>query len=118
MAGELRALERQAEEVSPWCERNLHVRDTVTGRCRECGDVKDPAAEHYELLTHEPPPASIVLASGPSGTAWQRHARDGMWHSSTGKRAFWPTLLKSDRPGSRTRLVYLPPFETFVPTSD
>lgn len=92
-----------------WCAMHLHVRDTVTGACLECGDVKDPAAESAELRAHEPPPASVVLASGPTGTAWQRFASDGWWHSTTGKRASWERLMLADRPGSRTRLVYLPP---------
>lgn len=90
------------------CLHGWHLRGWSSGVCRECGDITDPAAEHDELLINEPPAGAVMMASGPAGTAWQR-LNDGYWHSTTGKRAPWLTLMKSDRPGSRTRLVYLPP---------
>lgn len=97
------------DEALSYCAEHLHVRDTTTGVCLECGDQKDPAAESEELRANEPPKGSVVLASGPTGTAWQRFNNDGLWHSTTGKRAPWKTLMQSDRPGARTRLIYLPP---------
>lgn len=97
------------DEALSYCSENLHVRDTVNGTCLECGDQKDPAEEAAELAANEPPRGAIVLADGPSGTAWQRFHSDGAWHSTTGKRAPWRLLMKADRPGARTRLIYLPP---------
>lgn len=94
-----------------YCREGLHIRHTGTGECLECGDLKDAAQESAELLEHEPPRGSVVMAAGPTGTAWQRFNNDGLWHSTTGKRAPWKTLLKADRPGARTRLIYLPPLD-------
>lgn len=42
----------------------------------------------------EPVEGSIVLTEGLTGTAWQRHHSDGMWHSSRGGRPRrWIELL-------------------------
>lgn len=46
---------------------------------------------------HEPAPGSIALTHGLSGTAWQRHHGDGLWHSTTGLTTTWPGLLTQDR---------------------
>ena len=40
-------------------------------------------AEVVELLATEPPAGSVVLLHGNAGTAWQRLAKGGMWHSAT-----------------------------------
>ena len=32
---------------------------------------------------YEPPAGSVLLTKGLSGTAWQRHASDGLWHATT-----------------------------------
>jgi hypothetical protein len=37
----------------------------------------------------EPTHGSVVLTSGPTGTAWQRHFKDGLWHSTTGHVFNW-----------------------------
>lgn len=42
-----------------------------------CGDFAEPRI------------GSVVLTSGIYGTAWQRLARDGKWHSTTGLRMPW-----------------------------
>jgi len=34
----------------------------------------------------EPPPGSVVLVHGRTGTAYQRHHADGLWHSAAGMR--------------------------------
>lgn len=89
--------------------QGFHLRDDE-GVCVECGEGPfGYAAEHTELLLHEPPPSSIIIAEGPTGTAWQRFRSDGSWHSTTGRRSTWDALMSRDRPGSRVRLVYVPP---------
>jgi hypothetical protein len=92
-----------------YCGRGLHVRDVLDGTCLECGDVKRLPDEHAELAANEPPPGSIVMSQGPTGTAWQRLNSTGRWHSVTGKSTTWAKLTLGDRQGSRTRIVYLPP---------
>jgi transcriptional regulator with XRE-family HTH domain len=106
------AVQRGDAERIAYCRESLHIRDTVTGQCLECGDIKDAAEEAAELRENEPPRGDLLMADGPTGTAWQRYNSDGLWHSTTGKRAPWRLLMKADRPGARTRLVYLPPRPT------
>lgn len=52
----------------------------------------------------EPPPGSVVLTEGPSGTAYQRFHSDGSWHSTASglTRSFdWEALQrKTDRDGA------------------
>lgn len=44
----------------------------------------------------EPEPDSLVLINGQHGTAWQRHAADGLWHSTRGGKAkAWAEILAS-----------------------
>lgn len=44
----------------------------------------------------EPESDSIVLVNGRHGTAWQRHAADGLWHSTRGGRAKpWSEIIQS-----------------------
>lgn len=52
------------EEVNVYCLQGMHLRDPSTGMCLECGDVKDPVAEHAELAANEPPRGSAVMAVG------------------------------------------------------
>ena len=35
----------------------------------------------------EPARGSVVLTDGPTGTAWQRHNSDGLWHSTAPRAA-------------------------------
>jgi len=37
----------------------------------------------------EPTRGSVVVTEGPTGTAWQRHHSDGLWHSTNGITAKW-----------------------------
>jgi hypothetical protein len=42
----------------------------------------------------EPEPASVVLTSGETGTAWQRWFSDGLWHSTrSGGGKTWEWML-------------------------
>lgn len=42
----------------------------------------------------EPPHGSVILLNGPTGTAWQRHYRDGLWHPTTINASYpWAHLL-------------------------
>lgn len=91
--------------MNAYCAAGLHVRDT-SGVCLECGDEHDVVGE---LRANQPPVAAVVLLEGPTGTAWQRLASTGIWHSTTGRRAGWSEIVKRDRPASRIRIVYLPP---------
>lgn len=44
----------------------------------------------------EPEPDSILMTNGVHGTAWQRHASDGLWHSTLGGRPKpWLEIIKS-----------------------
>lgn len=57
----------------------------------------------------EPPMGSVVLTESLTGTAWQRHYSDGLWHSSTGSVAAWANLgLRLGKPKFRFT-VYTPP---------
>lgn len=94
--------------TTSYCRAGMHMRD-VDGTCLECGDENDRVGELRELTL---PVAAVVLAEGPVGTAWQRMASTGIWHSTTGRRATWGELVKRDRPASRIRIVYLPPAES------
>jgi hypothetical protein len=64
MTREARAL-RQQQQTPATLE--AAVGDTLTGH-------------HLSL-----PPGSIVLSNGPTGTAYQRHHRDGMFHGTNGR---------------------------------
>lgn len=60
----------------------------------------------------EPPPGSVVMTESTSGTAWQRHYSDGLWHSTTGRAVPWDQLgLRGDQPKFRI-LLYVPPVDT------
>lgn len=48
-------------------------------------------------VTTEPPHGSVVLTQGPTGTAWQRHYSDGLWHSTTGKVGTWDVVVAAGR---------------------
>jgi hypothetical protein len=37
------------------------------------------------------------MTEGEKGTAWQRHASDGKWHSTTGRVRTWEWLLQQRR---------------------
>jgi hypothetical protein len=42
----------------------------------------------------EPPHGSVVLLNGVTGTAWQRHYTDGLWHSTAHAVPYtWANLL-------------------------
>lgn len=59
----------------------------------------------------EPPRGSVVLTESTSGTAWQRHYADGLWHSTTGRTLPWAELgLRQGQPKFRV-LIYTPPTE-------
>lgn len=49
----------------------------------------------YWLASNQPPKGSVVLAYGATGTAYQRHYRDGLWHGTNGKRVPWSALVDS-----------------------
>jgi hypothetical protein len=93
-----------ADEAKAYCEEGLHIRDTTYGTCLECGEHDDQPGQQPE-----PPRGSVVLTEGPTGTAWQRFNSDGRWHSTTGKSTPWDRLIRSDKPGGRLRVIYLPP---------
>ena len=47
------------------------------------------------LTTPEPQPGSVVLVEGPTGTAWQRWHRTGLWHKTGGSKPQpWDYLLQ------------------------
>ena len=59
----------------------------------------------------EPPHGSVVLTESASGTAWQRHFSDGLWHSTTGQVKPWHEVglhRSSGLPKFRA-LVYVAP---------
>lgn len=43
----------------------------------------------------QPEPDSVVLTQGLHGTAWQRYASDGLWHSTNNRVATWDALLNN-----------------------
>lgn len=43
-------------------------------------------------VMEEPNYASVVMAHGTSGTAWQRFYVDGLWHSTSGRVKSWQEL--------------------------
>lgn len=58
--------------------------------------VTDDRGKVYLSEAREPLPDSVVLTNGIHGTAWQRHASDGLWHSTLGGRPkSWASLLRS-----------------------
>lgn len=62
-------------------------------------------------LEEEPPHGSVVMTESTSGTAWQRHFSDGLWHSTTGRTSTWAKLglhASSGLPKYRA-LIYLAP---------
>lgn len=42
--------------------------------------LTDDSGTAVRELNRQPHPGSVVLTSGAHGTAWQRHASDGLWH--------------------------------------
>ena len=42
--------------------------------------ITDEYGKPYDRDFPEPPPGSVVMSSGLSGTAWQRRADDGLWY--------------------------------------
>lgn len=46
----------------------------------------------FALVWDEPVEGSVVMTQGATGTAWQRHFSDGLWHSTTGRTATWQDL--------------------------
>lgn len=90
----------------------LHVREATDPLvCVDCGDVAESEAHiAFSLFQHQPRPGSVVLAEGPSGTAWQRmHAAPQNWRSVTGRGSTWARLMEASRPGSPVILVYVAP---------
>lgn len=73
------------------------------------GRVKSgtPLAEHWVLI--EPPCGSVMITESPSGTAWQRHFADGLWHSTAGRVLPWTELGFRDGQPKFRMLVYVPP---------
>jgi len=88
------------------CKAGLHIREGL--ECIECGQVVSVYEDRRLMEENEPPPASVVLTEGPTGTAWQRFHGDGSWHSTTGRVATWGGLMKSYRAAAPVRIVYLP----------
>jgi hypothetical protein len=67
---------------------------TVTQRPTQITDDRGRFPNH--AYDREPLPDSVVLTNGIHGTAWQRHASDGLWHSTLGGRPkSWESLLRS-----------------------
>ena len=67
-----------------------------------------------DTWTTEPPLGSVVLMDNETGTAWQRHHSDGLWHSTTGRYAEWDEIrddvhavlhLAPPREGKSARLM-------------
>jgi hypothetical protein len=59
--------------------------------------------------TVEPPPGSVILRYGKKGTAYQRHARDGRWHSATGTRStgiVWSGIVWAAAKGEPIFVIY------------
>lgn len=79
-------------------------RHNVCARCVQIASTahlpKDPPPPIAEA---EPLPGSVVMAEGISGTAFQRHFSDGLWHSTTGRVRTWQELVDAEiewkRPG-------------------
>lgn len=62
------------------------------------------------VYDREPEPCSIILTEGDHGTAWQRYAKDGLWHRMGGGRPRdWAWIIKQ----RRVRLVYDAPPRQF-----
>lgn len=53
------------------------------------------AAVMADWTYDEPPAGSIISTNGPTGTAWQRHYSDGLWHSTTGLVLDWAGVVAS-----------------------
>lgn len=47
----------------------------------------------------QPAPGSVVMTQGMTGTSWQRHFKDGLWHSSTGQVKTWEQLFQGNQSG-------------------
>lgn len=45
---------------------------------------------------NEPTKGSVVVLNGVTGTAYQRHHSDGLWHSTTGQTAAWDDFQELD----------------------
>ncbi len=64
-----------------------------------------------EWVEDEPTHGSVVLTESFTGTAWQRHYSDGLWHSTTGRVKTWAEVgIRAGQPKFRT-LVYTAPDE-------
>ena len=62
-----------------------------------------------EWLVKEPPHGSVVMTESYTGTAWQRHYSDGLWHSTTGRVLAWDELgLREGQPKFRVLLYRAP----------
>lgn len=62
-----------------------------------------------DLAGPEPTPGSIVLAYGPTGTAYQRFHSDGLYHGTTGKVLTYDQLLMLDFDDRPLLVVYAAP---------
>lgn len=59
--------------------------------------------------TPEPPPGSVIMRHGWMGTAYQRHAKDGRWHSATGGRTsgiVWSGIVWAAARGEDIFVIY------------
>lgn len=57
----------------------------------------------------EPPHSAVILTESFTGTAWQRHFSDGLWHSTTGRVLPFEELgMWLGLPKFRV-IIYLPP---------
>lgn len=71
----------------------------------------DRLTDKSEVLTYhastvtEPAHGSIVMTQGLYGTAWQRHASDGLWHSSTGLVRTWVELFRKNTGATGVKLI-------------
>jgi hypothetical protein len=71
----------------------------------------DQPTPHLAGYAEEPPHGSVLLLHGHTGTAYQRHFSDGLWHAA-GQRAglSWSTLHKQSG-FSGVLVVYVAPEE-------
>lgn len=52
-----------------------------------------PLVSREDLLA-EPERGSVAMSGGKWGIAWQRHFRDGRWHSTAGQSLTWLQLAR------------------------
>lgn len=89
----------------------LHILDPMTMLCLECGIHERAEVRHQNLLNNEPPPGSVVLRDGWTGTAYQRLFSNPEIWASVGRGIMnWHQLMQTNRPGSGAlRLIYVAP---------